>query len=472
MKKKNKGFTLVELLVSMGVFAIVMVQIGNLIVNSTRLYQRGTLEVDLQSEAQHALQIMEEFMIDATVSVNSVSGMTLNLTTLAEESTTVSGTSLTTIYTHDRYLDEDCVYKFFVAKTDDDVTGQLYLYSDAGGSITVEAVSNYIASVSVDLAHYEDDYCTISLVMSNGQSSFQTVEGKDVYFRNLIGSGGAGSSGEQVSGNNLIDVLRYHTYAVSSIYDPNNEYVMSLENAGGENNYVLTYNGSQYSVKLNATQNKDWAKSYSDKIICTNKNDPTDTFEINLHTDSVKIGLGDEGASTGVFLAYINASQENILTDSFCEINGVSVQKGDYKSVKIEFTPGNGNYQMADWALYDNNNLPNNTSCFCCKGNDMPASPSNTAYKIDRLFFATCGVDNDANVNALVCYERQLSRSKGTDNFNDYSKEVDLHAVITFTYPDNTVMKITVYFVPMGYSSNDSMFIWNDKEAWFNDKIK
>ena len=62
--KNNKGATLVELIVAMAVIAILMGQIGVLIYNTTNLYQRGTFEVDLQTESQQFVNQLQELLID------------------------------------------------------------------------------------------------------------------------------------------------------------------------------------------------------------------------------------------------------------------------------------------------------------------------------------------------------------------------------------------------------------------------
>lgn len=69
----QKGYSLVELLVAMAIFAIVLTQIFAMMVHSARLYKNGTFEVDLQTEAQQFVQQMEELLIDVNVSVNELS---------------------------------------------------------------------------------------------------------------------------------------------------------------------------------------------------------------------------------------------------------------------------------------------------------------------------------------------------------------------------------------------------------------
>ena len=68
--RNEKGFTLVELLVSMCILAIVMTELMALMFNSSKLYKNASFEVSLQSEAQQIIQQFEELAIDADTSVS------------------------------------------------------------------------------------------------------------------------------------------------------------------------------------------------------------------------------------------------------------------------------------------------------------------------------------------------------------------------------------------------------------------
>ena len=69
--KNNKGFTLVELLVTIAILSLVMVEIFSMMQNSSKLYMNGTYEVALQTEAQQIIQQMENLLIDANSSVSA-----------------------------------------------------------------------------------------------------------------------------------------------------------------------------------------------------------------------------------------------------------------------------------------------------------------------------------------------------------------------------------------------------------------
>ncbi|MBR3306868.1 MAG: prepilin-type N-terminal cleavage/methylation domain-containing protein [Lachnospiraceae bacterium] len=67
--KRNKGYSLIELVVAVAVLVVVLAELGALMVNGATLYERGTMEVSLQEEAQQVILQMEDLLMGATRSV-------------------------------------------------------------------------------------------------------------------------------------------------------------------------------------------------------------------------------------------------------------------------------------------------------------------------------------------------------------------------------------------------------------------
>ena len=63
------GLTLVELIISMAILAVVGIAVGGAMYVSSRSYTRGASEVNVQEEAQVASNLICDWIIDAT-SVN------------------------------------------------------------------------------------------------------------------------------------------------------------------------------------------------------------------------------------------------------------------------------------------------------------------------------------------------------------------------------------------------------------------
>jgi prepilin-type N-terminal cleavage/methylation domain-containing protein len=67
--RKNKGFTLVELLVTFGILAVVMVMVGVIIGMSSGTYKNISDDLNLQYESQLAMSQIQEYVIDCSDSV-------------------------------------------------------------------------------------------------------------------------------------------------------------------------------------------------------------------------------------------------------------------------------------------------------------------------------------------------------------------------------------------------------------------
>ena len=79
MKKSNKGYTLVELLLSIAVFSIVMVAILTIMSNTLGAYSKANLDVAVQEDAQLVANQLEEIITDAqSIAGNATSGYVVN----------------------------------------------------------------------------------------------------------------------------------------------------------------------------------------------------------------------------------------------------------------------------------------------------------------------------------------------------------------------------------------------------------
>ena len=72
IQKQNSGFSLVELIIAIAILVIVTGAVCSFIVITSRNYANGNNDINVQQEAQLALNQMSDVIIDATRSINYV----------------------------------------------------------------------------------------------------------------------------------------------------------------------------------------------------------------------------------------------------------------------------------------------------------------------------------------------------------------------------------------------------------------
>ena len=488
MRKKNKGFTLVELLVALGVFGFVLAQVATLMTNTSKLYKKGTYEVDLQTEAQRVVQVMEELMIDANVSINSVSMSTLD-STGAIVASTVSGCNVVTISSNIVEVDPftgtvdvsgNCVYYVYLDKADGDVYGQLMLRQDMDGTLGEPVLlADYVEYINVSMENYSNDLVALDVVMNNGQSEYSTVASKDIYLRNLIGSGGGSSSENTISGNNVVCVLRYVPggYDLAAMFNlPSSDYDFDWAPASASNtDYDLTNTGN---VKVSSTGESagNLGDSYKQVVVATNKSDPSDTVEIQLYTDPVKISWAPEGDTTGYFLIFGNAEsggESNAVAFSYCPIKGINVSGTTSITVERDAASGVlGSYNVSgvpsfcEWHNYTSENLPTGSAAPVTIEAQWKTN-GGTLYRMNKVFASRIDFEDDENVNALVCACGLFEHQGNDDSFssNGYSgflcDKGGIRIKYTLTYSSTVKLTVYGYFYPMNGTSS-----WDVDPSW------
>jgi prepilin-type N-terminal cleavage/methylation domain-containing protein len=159
MKNNNKGYTLVELLVSLAIFSIIIVGIILFMRNASVAYKNENIEVNVQKEAQIFLSQVEDLVIDSTASI----------------STTTDGAG------NPKYVitNPDGVSSItFIPGADG--LGKVY-YNDS--YLMAEKVENFV----IDKTTANDNSCTIKAVLAYNDASSNKRSysaNKEVYFRN------------------------------------------------------------------------------------------------------------------------------------------------------------------------------------------------------------------------------------------------------------------------------------------------
>lgn len=300
ISNNSKGFTMVELIVSMAILAIIMTEIMALMFNTSKVYQRGTAEVDLQSESQQIIQQFEELVIDANLSV-SYDGTTIQVKNNPGKS-----------------------YDFTLSPVAGKSYNDLMLSVDGG---TAQIMGEYVKSVSVDLANYDDASKIVFMIeMENDMYSYSAA--KDIYLRNNIGTNDIQVSGG-ISGNAAyyLNVLRYHKYDLKALYG---DYDYKFE-ADVHSEYDLS---SVYELKtsetFNAASNDNSEPQYLIDAIDGVDAEGNDNVIFKIQISSEKVTFGMDG--TGVIVLPPTSTSY----DNFYSATGISIAPSDIKSISYE----------------------------------------------------------------------------------------------------------------------------------------
>lgn len=182
MKKNNSGFSLIELVVAIAVLSIVSTAIFQFMIVSSKHYQKQTREVELQFEAQLAMNQLQDLVIDAAKGISySVNGSAGKI--LKDDEITVSSVTSKQITAY--HTD-----KYYIVKWD--AATQRLLYSEyrreADNSWTKIAgdvlMAEYVKSFSADLSETEKSGNIRFDVVFNNEREYKVTQ--NVTLRNRV----------------------------------------------------------------------------------------------------------------------------------------------------------------------------------------------------------------------------------------------------------------------------------------------
>ncbi len=373
--KGNKGYSLVELLLAVGVLLLAMAEVGALMINSQRIYKDGYFEVSLQENAQQVVQTVTDLMMNTnekdgiSVALSGAGGIQSDVITIKTKERKVSET--TGAYTG---ADEVVTYKIG-RRIDFDSSATMDLgkkgnYSDlmlqrnseppvllAEGvnAIYVTRNSNVEADAGDDMFNYKTaDVVTLSVNMINKQYSYSTTS--EIYLRNKVGTGGDpmpdGGSGSSADCD--LVVLRLHEYDLRS-FVPADYTDFSFADSATETIYYLEPDGSKFGCKDILNNQWEWEK----EGIIYAKSPAGGTYTIKILTQPVNDGArvpiyswgGSSAGTTGTMLSAIpvdgictcdKCADGRIVMDAQISLN----MQGSNKRI------GNSTYENIDLAVF------------------------------------------------------------------------------------------------------------------------
>lgn len=452
--RNNKGYTLVELLVTLAVFAIIMGEIGNLIMNSSKLYRNGTYEVELQTEAQQIVQQMEELLIDVSHSVSVDSSLSYDLITISNNSKGTAGGGDSTVY-------------FFTLEKNDpgDAYGTLYFNkttSDVSGNVSHVPMAEYVQSVSLDMAGYSHDVVTLNVSMNNGRYGYQASQ--DIYLRNAVGSGGNSGSGGGTFDYDL-DVLRFREYNLSQLYDTDDIQFTFAWDSESEAAASVVYrwcDSSQTKLTTSMITNGDTGAHQYYTLIATG-NDPAQTV-LKIRVGTKKVDFGTSGV--GLMNVYRDVGAGAMPVISAVPVQGIDVTKADEVTMSLQYYTGPSS-AIQEFGVYDENGSKQGTTVRY-NGNGDPFAEVSLG---GPLYWKT----NEAvNTFDIYCNSFQANQCSGFTTTGDIpgyeaymdQKDTPLYFTVTLKYNGYQDVTGTVYVYPYNsdMGSQESTF-WN-KVGW------
>lgn len=211
MRIGKKGFTLVEVIVSLAIMTIVAGSVGAFIIAGNNSYLRGNKELTLQEEAQLAANQMIDLIIDVEKDINFTpdhqgAAVDLNGSTAKDS----AGNEITTAHVSElRLVNNDNTYMIRwqgTAAGDYDTANQVYLYevkntTDADGNLVVgdpttatpALMAEHVTSFNVDLSQVKDKRKVIlNMTFAYQDRSYDIAE--TIKLRNDLGETGANYS--------------------------------------------------------------------------------------------------------------------------------------------------------------------------------------------------------------------------------------------------------------------------------------
>lgn len=418
--KNNKGYTLVELVVAMAIFAIIMAEVCNMMRQSSKLYLNGTYEIDLQTEAQQIVQQMEELLIDASVSIN----VTPNATGLSVNDINIDNTY------YIQYLQPDPTVSY----------GNIYLTSTGSYTADHELMGEYVESLSLNMAEYETaSKVTLEIALRNDQYTYSTS--KDIYLRNDIGLGGGRTSGQTGTFQEELDVLRFREYNLSSMYNhvignkPGYEYkpnyIYKFQDGSTSNaEFVIRKSGDTYYVKASDTLNNAHNRPSSEYMIDVFDPDSgARVLTIKISTKEVKVGAN----GFGLFYGY----DTNLTVTSPVHVDGLWLQGAT--SVKWSLVMvDHGNIVTID----SSNEIPSDAQYAFGENGTRSYDFTEGTVRMDSLKGSIRDDWNSIYFEGANLY--------GRDNYyNVLFNDGMYKATTTFTFPTGPSLTVTSYLYPM-----------------------
>ena len=325
MLKNNKGVTLVELIISSAILLLIITAFLSMIASATKMFARGSRDLDVQEEAQSVTTQIENLLADA----NLYAGQVGNEIYIVNEDLVhvITETSNGVYYSN---------YEFPATQdpTTENVKTLLAANNTAALKGPVHLSSALLSKRMNHLALNTDNLDSDNIVylsMSYKNQDREVAVNESVYLRNEPGTGGG--HGHNVPPDNDFDaelfVLRYKNHNLKTDFGVNK--VTSISGADASK-YDLDINTGVVKLKSSVAIGESSAGGAT--VTCTKNNQP---YKIRLSFDACSIGLQDSNnLAQTVSLRAANVEQAN----DYIAVKGFDTHSTDvFYTVTLKIAP-------------------------------------------------------------------------------------------------------------------------------------
>lgn len=313
MKNNNKGYTLVELLVSLAIFSIIIVGVILFMRNASVAYKNENIEVNVQKEAQIFLSQVEDLIIDSTASISSSTDGSGNTKYVITNPDGVSSITFIPgpnnsgkVYYNDSYLMAEKVNNFEIVNannTDNSLLIKANLaYDDASSNNRVYNASKevYLRNTAIennadhilDLSVSATGTGTTTSANSRVIDRFEIVNVKDEF----------GIVSITAIDNNYYKCLKTDSTAN---YNPTTDAVVKPEYASGNTFLVTTAAGVNDNPATNVASSTLKGVDASGNTVEVTLSTPAVTLSHGTGVIEYPIGTVNTSAGSGFFVSYI-----------------------------------------------------------------------------------------------------------------------------------------------------------------------
>lgn len=315
MRKDQRGFTIVELLIAVAILAIVVASVCSFILVGSRSYASANSDISVQQEAQLALNQMSDVLIDTTRSVNYVgydasgspvlalkdsefgfepvakslimyNGAPVVTTTTNPDGTTTTATTIEEGNGNKHYhfywdKNDETLYYFELPVQPDDVDAENNInvrfpaFGDPGWVVLAEHVTKF----EVDLTQVEEKRVVqLNLTFVNGKREYNTSN--NVTIRNKVAVNDA-----EIGPLNRKKTLSIIARETSVILEPGETYHFSTPKVTGQN--VTDKSVTWSLVSPGSPSGGTYLTDTANGILKIAADEPAASFDVVITTNAV-----------------------------------------------------------------------------------------------------------------------------------------------------------------------------------------